>query len=512
MGVGVEFLSEGQAAAFGRFAGSPSREQLERYFFLDDADLGLVAKRRGDHNRLGFSLQLSTVRFLGTFLSDPLDVPWGVVEFLAAQLGIADPSCVKGYAARLPTQHEHAREINRVCGYRDFAEGEAELRVWLEARTWATPERPSVTFDRAAARLAEYKVLLPRASVLARLVTSVREATTARLWQALGGLVDQEQAESLERLLAVEAGSRVSVLERLRRAPRRLSSPAMVQALERLVEIRGLGVAGVDVSRRPAGRVGELARYGMAARAQAISRLSPERRAATLLAVAKHLETVANDDALDLFDSLAAELLARSGRAGDKDRLGQLPRLAEASSRLVLAVGVLFEASGGTSLEQLWGAIEERVPRGELTSAAEVVAELTPILDPAAALRAQLVDRYLTARRFLALLTEVVDFDATPGGRPVLEALRVLDSLWGRKKVKPSEVPLGIVSPAWRTEGRTPSAWWRASTGPCGDGMCSARPAPGGPTRGPACWIPQRPAEPPPPIPTRKRQLSPPGP
>jgi hypothetical protein len=31
-----------------------------------------------------------------------------------------------------------------------------------------------------------------------------------------------------------------------------------------------------------------------------------DRRAATLLAVAKHLETVANDDALDLFDGLAA--------------------------------------------------------------------------------------------------------------------------------------------------------------------------------------------------------------
>ncbi len=85
--MGVEFLSDGQAAAFGRFSGVPTREQLERYFLLDDADRALVGRRRGDQNRLGFSVQLTTVRFLGTVLVDPLDAPWVVVEFVAAHWG-----------------------------------------------------------------------------------------------------------------------------------------------------------------------------------------------------------------------------------------------------------------------------------------------------------------------------------------------------------------------------------------------------------------------------------------
>ena len=67
--------------------------------------------------------------FRGTLLAEPVELPWAVVEVLGSQLGVlgsqlgvADLSCVKGNAARLPTQHEHAREIREERGYRDFAE------------------------------------------------------------------------------------------------------------------------------------------------------------------------------------------------------------------------------------------------------------------------------------------------------------------------------------------------------------------------------------------------------
>ena len=40
-------------------------------------------------------MQLVTVRLIGTFLEDPIDVPTSAVDFVAGKLGIEDPSCLK---------------------------------------------------------------------------------------------------------------------------------------------------------------------------------------------------------------------------------------------------------------------------------------------------------------------------------------------------------------------------------------------------------------------------------
>src|SRR5664279_4079183 len=95
----VRFLTPEQRENYARYSRSPTPEELRRFFHLNDDDLAQIRSCRGDHNRLGFALQLSTVRYLGTFLDDPVSVPSQVVQTLARQLGISDLDSLAAYRA-----------------------------------------------------------------------------------------------------------------------------------------------------------------------------------------------------------------------------------------------------------------------------------------------------------------------------------------------------------------------------------------------------------------------------
>lgn len=58
----VEFLTDEQAAAYAAFRGVSTRMELERFFFLDDADRGMIEGKRRSHIRPGYALQLTTTR------------------------------------------------------------------------------------------------------------------------------------------------------------------------------------------------------------------------------------------------------------------------------------------------------------------------------------------------------------------------------------------------------------------------------------------------------------------
>jgi hypothetical protein len=79
---------------------------------------------------------------------------------------------------------------------------------WLYIRAWLSEERLTVLFDLAMAHLIDRKVLLPGVSVLERLVSSVREHASERLWKVLAQVPTPPQRALLETLLVVPEGER----------------------------------------------------------------------------------------------------------------------------------------------------------------------------------------------------------------------------------------------------------------------------------------------------------------
>ena len=300
-------------------------------------------------------------------------------------------------------------------------------------------------------------------AVVAKVVTG----TTRQLWEELAGLLDPAQRRSLDRLLDVPPGERVSDLERWRKGPApRGSGPSLVKSLDRVAEISGIGLARLGAEARvPPRRMAELSRYGMTASASLIRRHSGARRLATLVATVRHLEAASIDDALELLDLLmSAELLGRAQRESGKENARRHPRLARASARLAVAVEALFDSDEWAGpgeeprVSQVWEAIEAIVSRAELRAALALVSETVPPADAEDPddWRAALPARYPAVSGFLKMLPDVIEFGASAEGAPVLAAMRALpDVLAYRGKLPAPLIPgrlidAGVVNGPWR--------------------------------------------------------------
>ncbi|WP_327151567.1 Tn3 family transposase [Nocardia sp. NBC_01329] len=425
---------------YGRF-GALSRVELERFFYLDDEDRKLIAARRRGHNRLGFAIQLVTVRYLGLFLADPLDVPADLVAYLAEQLDIADPGCVSAYTEREKTKLEHAWEIQTVCELTSFADVEGELVAWVVDQAWTTGDSPKVLLDGAVRWLRECNALLPGVTTLERLVTEGKQVADTRLWSHLAEqLRGGEPARLLGLLDSREEGPRrrkVVELERLRKGVFAPSSTGMKNALGRVRDLNAVVPSSVDLTQVPARRLIALASHGITGKTSHLRRLltQRERALALLTATVFTLRSKAIDDALELFDLLmVTDLMAKADRQSKDEKLARYPRVSRNAGKLARAVRVLLEMGESAphlSLEMVWDLIENTVSKAELRAALAAIDELVPQADPELDEQRfeELMNRFATVRSFLPAMMATIDFGATGAGKPVLAAMEVLADL-----------------------------------------------------------------------------------
>ena len=103
---------------------------LEVYTLADD-DLEHIRQRRRSHNKLGFALQLCSLRYPGRALAPGEVIPKEVTDFIGAQLGLKADDLLD-YATREETRHEHMASLRRLYGYRAFSGRRArDLIAWL---------------------------------------------------------------------------------------------------------------------------------------------------------------------------------------------------------------------------------------------------------------------------------------------------------------------------------------------------------------------------------------------
>ena len=371
---------------------------------------------------------------------------------VAAQLGLTDLPSLQANGAGRPKKR-HAAMIREVYGFREITDDAgARFRLirWLYTLCRSGDDRPSLLVDRATAWMLSHKILLPGITTIERLVARVRDRAHRRLWQNLLNALSDEQRLKIDLLLDGTASS-LQTLDELRKPPTKRMNSELLRHFRRIDDIRAYGLAPAEPGLVSNALVMRLARIARTMRPSAIAAASEPRRTAIVAALFHVLDAAALDDAVELFDALAADIFRTAKAARQRKRLRDLGDL-DAAALVLRDLARHVMADDGEEREltfRAWReALYDELDRVIIADAIERIDVLAQPPDDRT--HEELLRKWRTTQVLFRNLLARVEFGASPKGRPVKEALDYLSGIetWGKADMH--DAPVGGLNSAWR--------------------------------------------------------------
>jgi hypothetical protein len=232
-----------------------AEDVLRKYFLLTDEDMIEVERCRGSGNRLGFAVQLCTLRWRGHFLPDTRSLPQSVLETLALQLGVLAMQ-IPDYPQNEKTRWEHQERIRRHLGFSKCDEPQRErLFAHLRSQAVITPRTQALSAE-AVRWLIERRIVRPGQTTLREIIGMAKEAALQQVYEQISSALSVIQQQLLDELLKAEPITDATTgltttprsrLEQFKLLPRRESPVAMAALTMRLAEIQAVGFSNLSI-------------------------------------------------------------------------------------------------------------------------------------------------------------------------------------------------------------------------------------------------------------------------
>lgn len=418
----VNFLSQAERERLNRFPADISDEDAISYFTLSPADLEQVNTHRGDENKLGWAIQLGSLRYLGFCPDDVNRTPASLVSYLAQQLKV-EVGVLASYGSRLQTRSQHVREIQAYLGYREVKEEElTALGEWLVTRA-LEHDKPTLLLGLVAEKLHADKIVRPGITRLARLVASSRDKADSETFKLLSPLFNSDCTTFLDKLLEYETEVDCTRLEWLRQEATTNSSKAILINIKKLDYLRNAGVDKwkltglLNPNRRKF-----LAALGRKSVPAYLKQMNIARRYPILLAlVVQSLEDI-TDETLDLFIGYIGAANSQAGKEL-KDFRQKVAGATDDKVRHFQAIGTMVLSPDIADL-QLRPFIYQYLPHDQMEAQVE---ECKFLVRPSDNSHYDfLLSSHKSIRLFSPKFLVAFNFQANPASRPLLDAIEVL--------------------------------------------------------------------------------------
>ncbi len=442
----VQFFTEAERARLNRFPATLDNSDLIAFFTLSEAEGEWIPVQSSPANRLGFALQLCTLRFMGFIPEDLLNPPPTMVEFVARQLGV-DPGVLAEYGARAQTRSDHLQVIQGHLGYRKAGPADLEvLAAWLVERA-LEHDKPLLLYSLACERLRAEKMIRPGVTRLERLVAEARQDAQVATLQYLEPILTTACRAFLDSLLSHDPAVNGVPLSWLRRPVAANSPQAIRRNLEKLDYLRAWRVETWELHGLHPNRLQRLAQIARRSSAQALQRAPAERRYPLLVAFLYQSLVDITDDVIEMVDRCLGYAYAHAK--------ADLAVFRSTVARAINEKITLFQELARTVLDpqvsdpELREVIFARIPAAALERALAEAQQISRPLDdnPFDFLE----HRYSHLRQFTPRWLATFTFHSNEEADALVAAVELLRQLNAQnRRVLPKEAPLGFVPPAWR--------------------------------------------------------------
>ena len=412
-------MTEVQIAAL--FDPPTDQRELVRHYTLSEADITIVRRRRGDHNRLGYALMLCYLRYPGRPLHAGEQPAAALVSFVSDQIDVL-PDTINEYLGSEQNRRRHAVEVQDQLGLRSFG-----IRAATELTNWLLP--PAIENDQLA-HLAERvleecrrrRVIIPRPQRLERLCIEARHRARREVQRRLTEGLSADQRQRLDALSNRREETNQTWLTWLRQMPEAARPVAMLGLIERLEHVRAIGLDPARGHRVHQARLAQLAREASRTTAQHVAGYERQRRHATLVAATLDLTASLTDQALDLFDRLVGAMFrkaeGRHARAFQADG-----RAINEKVRLYARVGAAL-ISAHDDEKDAFGAITAVISWERFRA---TVAEAQALARPETFDAYQKMgEHYAGIRRWSPAFLAAFEFESVPTSASLMRAVEVL--------------------------------------------------------------------------------------
>jgi TnpA family transposase len=429
------------------FAFPADEAELIRLYTFSEKDLSLILQHRGDHNRLGFAVQLCYLRYPGHALPIDDNPPFDILRMAAQQIKV-DPSVWQYYAARAETRREHLLELQSAFKFKPFSEAHYQSQLqWLTDIATQT-DKGIVLATALAHNLRKKQIIIPSINVIERLCKEAITRGTRGIHQALTGALTKEQCVQLDGLLDVRSETKTSVIAWLRQPPGSPKARHVLEHIERLKSISSLDLPEGLERQVHQNRLLKLAREGGQMTAQHLRDFEPGRRYATLAAVVLEARATLIDEIADMNDRIIGSLFNRAKR-NHAEEFQQSGKVINEKVRLYWRIGEALVAAKNTGRDP-YAAIESIIPWEDFTKSVSEAQKLARNEDFDYLNR--IGSGYSQIRRYAPAFLESLRFKATPAAQDIMAAIDILKSMNNSNVRKvPENAPAAFIRKRWES-------------------------------------------------------------